>query len=112
MDAVQIAVKNWKAAGIQVEIKPKEYDAFISSAIYGKFDKMMLAPRDSATEPDSYFTPLLPGHPLNASGVNDPKLTEMIKLQRRTYDEKSAERSSTTSSAISPSRCISPAAPR
>ena len=88
MDAVQIAVKNWKAAGIQAEIKPKEYDAFISSAIYGKFDKMMLAPRDSATEPDSYFTPLLPGHPLNASGVNDPKLTEMIKLQRRTYDEK------------------------
>ena len=88
MDAVQIAVKNWKAAGIQVEIKPKEYDAFVSSAIYGKFDKMMLAPRDSATEPDSYFTPLLPGHPLNASGVNDPKLTEMIKLQRRTYDEK------------------------
>ena len=88
MDAVQIAVKNWKAAGIQAEIKPKEYDAFVSSAIYGKFDKMMLAPRDSATEPDSYFTPLLPGHPLNASGVNDPKLTEMIKLQRRTYDEK------------------------
>ena len=72
MDAVQIAVKNWKAAGIQAEIKPKEYDAFVSSAIYGKFDKMMLAPRDSANEPDSYFTPLLPGHPLNASGVNDP----------------------------------------
>jgi peptide/nickel transport system substrate-binding protein len=88
MDAVQIEVKNWKAAGIQVEVKPKEYDAFISSGVYGKFDKMMLAPRDSATEPDSYFTPLLPGHPLNASGVNDPKLTEMIKLQRRTYDEK------------------------
>jgi peptide/nickel transport system substrate-binding protein len=88
MGAVQIAVKNWKAAGIQAEIKPKEYDAFVSSAIYGKFDKMMLAPRDSANEPDSYFTPLLPGHPLNASGVNDPKLTEMIKLQRRTYDEK------------------------
>jgi ABC-type transport system substrate-binding protein len=42
MDAVQIAVKNWKAAGIQAEIRPKEYDAFVSSAIYGKFDKMML----------------------------------------------------------------------
>ncbi|MBI3826215.1 MAG: ABC transporter substrate-binding protein [Candidatus Rokubacteria bacterium] len=88
MDAVQIAVKSWKAAGIEVEVRPKDYAAFVSSAIYGKFDKMMLAARDSATEPDSYFTPLLPGHPLNASGVNDPKLTEMIKLQRRTYNEK------------------------
>src|SRR5260370_21158667 len=30
----------------------------------------------------------MPGEPLNSSGVNDPKLTEMIKLQRRTFDEK------------------------
>ena len=88
MDAVQIEIKNWKAAGIEVEVRSWDYEAFVSSALYGKFDKMMLARRDSGTEPDSYFTPLLPGHPLNASGVNDPKLTEMIKLQRRTYNEK------------------------
>ena len=28
----------------------------------------------------------LPGQPQNVAGVNDPKLTEMIKLQRRTFD--------------------------
>ena len=28
----------------------------------------------------------MPGQPLNAAGVNDPKLTEMIRLQRRTFD--------------------------
>ena len=28
----------------------------------------------------------MPGQPLNVCGVNDPKLTEMIKLQRRTFD--------------------------
>jgi ABC-type transport system substrate-binding protein len=30
--------------------------------------------------------PFLPGQPLNTAGVNDPKLTEMIKLQRRTFE--------------------------
>jgi ABC-type transport system substrate-binding protein len=28
----------------------------------------------------------IPGQPLNSSGVDDPKLTEMIRLQRRTYN--------------------------
>lgn len=28
----------------------------------------------------------MPGQVLNASGVNDPKLTDMIRLQRRTFD--------------------------
>src|SRR5262249_56476945 len=28
----------------------------------------------------------MPAEPLNSSGVDDPKLTEMIKLQRRTLD--------------------------
>ena len=28
----------------------------------------------------------IPGEPLNSSGVDDPKLTEMIKQQRRTLD--------------------------
>src|SRR4030095_5999207 len=28
----------------------------------------------------------VPGEALNSSGVDDPKLTEMIKLQRRTLD--------------------------
>ena len=43
--------------------------------------------RGGCTDPDSYFYRYyLPGQPLNAAGVNDPKLTEMIKLQRRTFD--------------------------
>ena len=28
----------------------------------------------------------MPGQSLNVLGVNDPKLTEMIKLQRQTFD--------------------------
>jgi peptide/nickel transport system substrate-binding protein len=87
MDAVQATVKNWKAAGIEADLKVQDYEAFVSSAVYGKFDRMMLAVRDAATDPDSYLSALLPGDPLNASGANDPKLTEMIKRQRRTLKD-------------------------
>jgi peptide/nickel transport system substrate-binding protein len=85
MDTVQTELKNWKAAGIEVDLKVKDYD--------GKFDKMMLSLRDgaTATDPDSYLASLLPGNPLNTSGVNDPKLTDMIKLQRRTIKDSQRE---------------------
>jgi len=87
LDAVQVTVKNWKRAGIDVEIKLKEYGAFISSTIYGKFDNMFFGLRGSWADPESYFYRyMMPGQSLNVQGVNDPKLTEMIKLQRRTAD--------------------------
>ncbi|HUG37712.1 MAG TPA: ABC transporter substrate-binding protein, partial [Candidatus Limnocylindrales bacterium] len=88
MDAVQIVLKNWKGAGVDAELKLKEYGAFVSTSLFGKFDKVMFTLRGGTTDPDTYFTPLLPGEALNSAGVNDPKLTEMIKLQRRTFDEK------------------------
>ena len=87
IDAVQVTVAGWKKAGIDAEIKLKEYGAFISSTIFGKFDKMGGGLFGGWTDPDSYlYRYFLPGQPLNASGVNDPKLTEMIKLQRRTFN--------------------------
>jgi peptide/nickel transport system substrate-binding protein len=86
-DAVQITLKNWNAAGIQAELKPKEYGAFISSTIFGKFEHMFLGLRGAWADPEAYFYRIyMPGQPLNVMGVNDPKLTEMIKLQRRTHD--------------------------
>jgi peptide/nickel transport system substrate-binding protein len=87
MDAVQVSLKNWKAAGIDADLKVQDYEAFVSSSVSGKFDKMMLARREGATDPDSYLEALLPGDPLNVCGVNDPKLTEMIKRQRRTFKD-------------------------
>jgi peptide/nickel transport system substrate-binding protein len=88
MDAVQVSLKNLKSAGIEVDLKLKEYGAFVSSSLLGKFEKAIITLRGGTTDPDTYFTPFLPGEALNSAGVNDPKLTEMIKLQRRTFDEK------------------------
>ena len=80
-------MKNWKEVGIETELRLKEYGAYISSTIYGKFDKMTFGLRGAWTDPDSYlYRAFIPGQPLNSAGVNDPKLTEMIYLQRRTFD--------------------------
>ena len=86
-DTVQITVKNWKAAGIDADLKLKEYGAFISSTIFGKFDAMFIGLRGAWADPEAYFYRwFMPGQPLNVWGVNDPKLIDMIKLQRRTFD--------------------------
>jgi peptide/nickel transport system substrate-binding protein len=87
LDAVQVGLSNWKKAGIEAELKLKEYGAFISSTIFGRFEKMGSGLFGAWADPDGYlYRYFVPGQPLNASGVNDPKLTEMIKLQRRTFN--------------------------
>ncbi len=87
LDSVQINVKNWKAAGFDIDLKLKEYGAFISSTIYGKFDQMYTGLRGAWADPEAYFYRIyVPEQPNNVMPVNDPKLTEMIKLQRRTFD--------------------------
>jgi ABC-type transport system substrate-binding protein len=51
------------------------------------FEEMIITLRGGATTPDPYLVNLLPGRPQNTAGVNDPKLNDMILLQRRTFDE-------------------------
>jgi peptide/nickel transport system substrate-binding protein len=87
MDAVEITLKNWKAAGIDGELKLKEYGAFISSTIFGKFDLLAIGLFGAWADADSYLYRLhMPGQMTNAAPVNDARLTEMIRLQRRTFD--------------------------
>jgi peptide/nickel transport system substrate-binding protein len=86
-DNLQVDMKNWKAGGLETELKSKEFAAFMSTAIFGKFEKMAHSLRGGTPVADiSLFASHMPGQPLNSSGVNDPKLTEMIRLQRRTYN--------------------------
>lgn len=87
-DVVQAILSEWKRAGIETELKLKEGNAFIASSLARSFDKMILTLRGGATTPDPYLMNLLPGRPQNVAGVNDSKLTEMIMLQRRIFDEK------------------------
>ena len=101
-DFVQITLKNWKAAGIEGDLKLKEYGAYISSTIFGKFDGMFIGLRGAWADPEAYFYRwFMPGQPLNVWGVNDPKLIDMIKLQRRTFDVAKRKQVISTSSGIS-----------
>src|SRR5262245_5202627 len=87
LDTVQIVQRNWKAVGIDVDLKLKEVGAFLASALYGRFDRLMMMIRGSVVYPDPYLVQqYVPGQPLNSAGVDDPKLTEMIRVQRRTPD--------------------------
>ena len=87
VDNLQVVMRNWKDAGIDTELRGKEFGAFISSVIYGKFEKLAHSLRGGSPIADIYlYAGHVPGEALNASGVDDPKLTELIKLQRRTLD--------------------------
>jgi peptide/nickel transport system substrate-binding protein len=87
LDSAQIYVRGWKAAGIDAELKVKEAGAFVAGAMTGRFERLMLAQRGGQLFPDPYLAAQhLPGQRPNSSGVNDPRLTEMIRLQRRTFD--------------------------
>ena len=86
-DGIQGWLAGWKAAGIKGDLKLKEVGAFMASAMLGRFDTMMLGNRGGALFPDPYLTAFhAPGVPTNSSGVDDPRLTEMIRLQRRALD--------------------------
>ena len=87
VDLAQIMMRNWKSAGVETEMKFKESGAFIASLMGRKFEKLAITLRGGSLSPDPYLVSAhLPEQPLNTAGVNDPKLNEMIRLQRRTFD--------------------------
>jgi ABC-type transport system substrate-binding protein len=87
-DIVQSILAQWKRVGVEVDLKLKEGNAFIASTLGRKFEKLAMTLRGGPTTPDPYlFSGHMPGSPVNTAGVNDPKLTDMLKLQRRTFDE-------------------------
>src|SRR5262245_9404041 len=86
MDAVQVQLKNWKDSSIETELKLKEYGAFVSTTIFGKFEKLAVGLRGGQSDIDGHLRIFVPGEAFNAGGVNDPKLTEMIAVSRKTHD--------------------------
>ena len=87
LDAVQLVQGYLKDVGIEVEMKLQEYGAYIGTTFLGKFEGMAMGPVSITWEPDSVLYGMYaPDQPRNSSHVNDPKLTAMLKEQRRTQD--------------------------
>jgi peptide/nickel transport system substrate-binding protein len=86
-DALQITMRGWKDAGVDAELRAKEFGAFMATTALGKFERLAHGLRGGSPIADiSLYNSHIPGELLNGSGVDDPKLTEMIKRQRRTLD--------------------------
>jgi peptide/nickel transport system substrate-binding protein len=82
-----------KAVGIEVELKLQEYGAYMATTAQGKYEGMVYAPTTGAREPDGpLYSRYIPDHLLNRGYVNDPKITAMLKEQRRTRDLEARKR--------------------
>ena len=87
VDAAQLVVRSLKEVGVRVDLKLQEYGAYMATTIQGKFDGMTLGPFAVAWDPDdALYGPYIPEQPRNRGHVSDPKLTAMVKEQRRMKD--------------------------
>lgn len=85
LDAVQLVQRDLKDIGIEAEMKVQEYGAHMATTFLGKFEGLAMGPVSITWEPDSVLYGMYaPDQPRNSGHVNDPKLTAMLKEQRRT----------------------------
>jgi ABC-type transport system substrate-binding protein len=87
VDAAQLILKDLKDVGIDAKLNQKEYGAYVSTTVYGKYDSMAYGPLTPYLDPDNFlFGPHFPGHPRNISHVNDSVAADMLIRQRRTLN--------------------------
>jgi peptide/nickel transport system substrate-binding protein len=85
VDAVQLILKDLKDVGIDAKLNQKEYGAYVSTTVYGKYDSMAYGPLTPYLDPDNFlYGPYYPGHPRNLSHSNDPVAADLLVRQRRT----------------------------
>ncbi len=88
--SVELVIKQLKDAGIQADLRPQDYAAYIGSTFLGKFDPgtMVWGLETPFQEPHEYlFNMYHPKGVRNHAGINDPKLTEMLEKQAVTLDK-------------------------
>lgn len=87
VDAVQLVQRYLKEGGIEAELKLQEYGAYMATTFAGKFEGLAMGPFAITWEPDSVlYGTYAPDQARNSGHVNDPKITAMLKEQRRTKD--------------------------
>ena len=87
IDAAQLVQGYLKDIGIEAELKLQEYGAYLATTFAGKYEGMALGPIAIAWEPDSSpYGMYVPGQSRNSGHVDDPKITAMLKEQRRSRD--------------------------
>ena len=89
VDTIQNYQRQLKEVGVDGAIQLKEYGAYIATTYYGKYDGMGVGLFTPFHEPDNYLWGYhMPGSPRNQSYVNDGRVIELLREQRRTFDVK------------------------
>jgi len=88
--SVELVIKQLKDIGIQADLRPQDYSAYISSTFLGKYapGTMVWGLETPFQEPHDYLYNMY--HPKGVrphAGVNDPKLTGMIEDQAKVLDK-------------------------
>jgi ABC-type transport system substrate-binding protein len=84
VDDVQLVQRFLKDVGIETELKLQEFGAYQATTVQGKFEGLVRGPFGIAWEPDSpLYRAYASDSSWNTGHVNDPKLTAMLKEQRR-----------------------------
>jgi peptide/nickel transport system substrate-binding protein len=87
IDDAQLVQRYLKDVGIEAELKIQEHGAYMSSTMQGKFEGLVRTPFGIAWQPDaSLYRAYAVDSSWNIAHVNDPKLTAMLKEERRTQD--------------------------
>ncbi len=86
---VELIIKQLKDIGIQADLRPQDYSAYVSSTFLGKYEPgtMVWGLETPFQEPHDYLYNMY--HPKGVrphAGINDPKLTAMIEEQAKTLD--------------------------
>src|SRR6516165_1600087 len=87
IDDAQLVQRYLKDVGIKVELKLQEFGAYMATTFTGKYEGLVRSPYGIAWEPDNVlYRAYAPDSANNLGHVNDPKITAMLKEQRRTKD--------------------------
>ncbi len=87
IDDVQLVQRYLKDVGIEAELKLQEFGAYMATTFAGKYEGLVRSPYGIAWEPDNVlYRAYAADSANNLSHVNDPKITAMLKEQRRTKD--------------------------
>jgi ABC-type transport system substrate-binding protein len=95
---VELIIKQLKDAGIEADLRPQDYSAYVSSTFLGRYDPgtLVWGLQTPFQEPHDYLYNMY--HPKgvrNHAGVNDPALTQLIEKQMRTIDRTERKRTIT-----------------
>jgi peptide/nickel transport system substrate-binding protein len=87
VDDAQMVQRYLKDVGIAAELKLQEHGAYMATTMQGKFEGLVRSPFGIAWEPDApLYRTYAADSSWNAAHLNDPKITAMLKEQRRTKD--------------------------